>query len=75
MDRKDSTYKHGSWAVREAEKSFFNKNKLLLSIVEKLKSDIENNDPSDKTAQKYINDLLYHYCWKMINDQKTEDQT
>ena len=58
--------------MASADKSILDKNKLLLSIIEKVKEDVENNDPNDKIAQKYINDLLYHYCWKMIHAEHAE---
>ena len=75
MDQKDIAYKRGAWRMGSADKPILDKNKLLLSIIEKVKMDIENNDPSDKVAQKHINDLLYHYCWKMIHAEKDKEPT
>lgn len=71
---KDIAYKHGIWSFSERDISKFDKNKLMLSLVEKLKSDVENNDPSDVLAQKMINDLLYHYCWKVVNSETNKDE-
>ena len=65
MNKKDILYKDGAWRMESAENSVLNKQSLLLSVIEKLKTDIENHDPNDKRAQKIINDLLYHYCWKV----------
>lgn len=66
---KEIAYKHGSWSFSKTEERALDKNKLMVSLVEKMKSDIENHDPSDKSAQKIVNDLLYHYCWKMIANE------
>ena len=68
--KKDMAYKHGHWRMDAAEKTPLDKNSLMLSIIERLKKDIENFDPKDKRAQKLINDLLYHYCWKMISNER-----
>lgn len=66
MSEKDTVYKHGSFKMDSADKPLFNRDTLLLSVIEKLKTDIEAHDPFDKRAQRIVNDLLYHYCWKMI---------
>lgn len=63
---KDIAYKHGSWSM-DFDSTSFDKDKLMLTLIEKLKSDLENNDPSDKKAKTMINELLYHYCWKVSN--------
>lgn len=63
-------YKAGAWSLSMADANkIFDKNRLLISCIEKLKYDIENNDPSDKKAQAMINDVLYHYCWKLIDNE------
>lgn len=72
MPPKDLAYKHGAWRLNDVENISLNKDKLLMSLIEKLKYDIENNDPSDKKSQSLINELLYHYCWKVLKYEKTE---
>lgn len=66
---KDIAYKTGIWRVEAADQKIFQKDKLLLAVIEKLKYDIENNDPNDKKAQEIINQLLYHYCWKIAKNE------
>lgn len=73
MKNKEIAYKHGAWRIKEAEESIFDKYKLMLSVIEKVKIDIENIDPNDKKAQGIINDLLYHYCWKIAENDDTNN--
>lgn len=74
MSRSNLTYKRGAWRIDAADKKFFDKDKLLLKLIEKLKIDIENNDPNDKKAQEIINELLYHYCWKLVKNDSKNNQ-
>lgn len=70
MGDRDLTYKAGAWKMSLAEApSIFDKDRLIISCIEKLKSDIENLDPKDKKAQSMISELLYHYCWKIAEDE------
>lgn len=75
MRTKDLAYKHGAWRMENEPESGFDKAKLMMSLVEKLKKDVEDNDPSDKVSQKLINELLYHYCWKMLKNEKDQRPT
>lgn len=70
MGEHDLTYKAGAWKISMADMPIFDKNRLLISCIEKLKADIENIDPSDKKAQALINEVLYHYCWKLSEDEQ-----
>lgn len=69
MRQKELAYKHGIWEFGENDEVKFSKDRWMISVVERLKYDVENNDPSDKKAQKHINDLLYHYCWKVADSE------
>ncbi len=42
-----------------------NKERLLLSLVDNLRRDIERLCPRDQTANKLASELLYHFAWKI----------
>ena len=67
---KEYPYKHGSWSWKEYKEATLDRNRLVLSLIEKLKRDIENHDPKDEKAKKIVNELLYHYCWKLNDDNE-----
>lgn len=70
MGEHDVIYKSGAWSLSMANnKPILSTPSLMVSMVEKLKKDIENMDPNDKKAQSLVNELLYHYCWKMSSEK------
>ena len=69
MGEDDLVYKSGAWRISMADAPpILNPNLFMVSLIEKLKRDIENMDPNDKKAQSIVNELLYHYCWKIKDE-------
>lgn len=44
------------------------KNRWMVSVLERVKSDVEAT--GDAKAISMANDLLYHFCWKLVDEEK-----
>jgi len=45
----------------------------MISIIERVKKDIENYFPGDKKAVVLINDCLHHFCWALHEKENKEN--
>lgn len=41
----------------------------MVLCLERIKTDVERCFPDDKRANDLVNDLLHHFCWKLLDEE------
>lgn len=49
--------------------SVFSKERLMITVLARIKADIEKIHPEDKYALNLVNDLLHHFCWRLYDQE------
>lgn len=60
------------WKKLEVEKESFNKDRLLMTLAEKFKYDVEAVATDDTRAKMMASDLLYHFAFRVMEKEKDE---
>ena len=57
------------------EACVFTKERLLMTLAENLRTEIEKLCPEDKAANSLASNLLYHLCWKVKDAEEQKEET
>ena len=58
------------WKKIEVEDQSFNKDRLLMTLAEKFKYDVESVAFDDSKAKNMANEILYHFAWKVLEKER-----
>lgn len=53
-------------------KGFNSPSRLMMNIAEKCRADIQRLYPEDKVANKIACDMLYHFAWKVKDEEDAQ---